>query len=80
MHRGTTPSLLVVVGSPLYISLYFYKGPSAVEATVVEEEGGSNGGIVANISGIWKRGCGAHWRPLDSHQPLSGLLLNSTTT
>lgn len=50
----------VVVVGRLSILFFVDGGPSAVGAAVVEEEGGSDGGTVANISTIWARGYGAH--------------------
>lgn len=49
-------SAVVVVVAPLSISNTILEGSSIVGLAVVEEDGGSGGGTVANISGIWIRG------------------------
>lgn len=63
-YIGTTSSIVVVVVIPLSISASIFEGPSRVGVVVVEEDGGSNGGVVSNISGIWTKWYGSHWRAI----------------
>lgn len=59
---GKTSGAVVVEVRPLSISASVYEGPSVMGVVIVEDNGGSDGGPVANIFGIWTGGCGARRR------------------
>lgn len=62
-YVGTTSGARVeVVVGTLSFSTLICGGPSVSGAVIVEDDGGSDSGIMANNSGKWTGGCGAHRR------------------